>query len=66
LAGHPYRHKTGSPPEALALQLLDDEAVLRRLPAPGAEEAPVRVPDGVRSLPAAEAADAVRVARAQK
>src|ERR671937_2769105 len=57
-AGGPASHPSRLP-EALALQLFDDELVIGGAAALGAKEAPVRVADRVRSLPSAEPADGV-------
>src|SRR2546425_9888821 len=47
------------PPEALLLQLLDDDLVIRGPPALRAEDRAVGVPGGVRALPPAEPAHRV-------
>src|SRR5688572_8207126 len=46
-------------PESLTPQFLDDDLVLGGAAALGAEEAPVRVADGVRTFPSAESAHRV-------
>ena len=66
MVGNGYRYALPPGPQALALELLDDDPVLRGLPALRAEQAPVGVPHRVRALPATEPADAVGVARVQK